>query len=398
MSSKPPFAPINFKTRFPALDGVRGLAVFLVFIGHYGGGSHGGLILRFLDAVRLHGWMGVDLFFVLSGFLITGILFDTREDSHFFQRFFARRSLRIFPVAYLVFAILFALTPILHYQWRRPQFFFLVYLGNFFANYHQTLYYVPSLTHPAAKAVISHFWSLCVEEQFYLLWPLAIWLIRDRVRLILLATAISLLALLLRLFIVFRFTPGFAAEALFPSLPFRMDSLLIGGILALLLRGHHAEVWQRRAKWVFLAAAMCLVLLFHLSTDGSFPWILTLGFSVIAVACTGLIATTLVTDSPAFRLFHLLPLRTLGKYSYGFYIYHLLFYWAWNRLLYVLLARVHSVALAGTLFIALVFSTTFVIAKLSYDFFEVLFLRYKSHFKYDSESLSRQKERVAQSH
>jgi peptidoglycan/LPS O-acetylase OafA/YrhL len=100
------FAPIDFKTRFPALDGIRALAVTAVFADHYGGGSHGNLLLNVLNDIRTYGWMGVDLLFVLSGFLITGILYDTQNDSKFFRRFFARRSVRIFPVFYMVFALL----------------------------------------------------------------------------------------------------------------------------------------------------------------------------------------------------------------------------------------------------------------------------------------------------
>ncbi len=81
------FPPVNFKHRFPALDGIRALAITLVFLLHYGGGTHGGALLRLFNAVRLRGWMGVDLFFVLSGFLITGILYDTRDEPHFFKLF-----------------------------------------------------------------------------------------------------------------------------------------------------------------------------------------------------------------------------------------------------------------------------------------------------------------------
>ena len=137
-----------------------------------------------MDALRERGGFGVDLFFVLSGFLITGILFDTRNDSQFFKRFFARRCLRIFPVFYLVVAILLALTPVLHYQWRAGHLLFLVYLGNFLANHDFSYYAVFSPNHKIFTANIAHFWSLCVEEQFYLLWPIAVWAIRDRIKLI----------------------------------------------------------------------------------------------------------------------------------------------------------------------------------------------------------------------
>jgi peptidoglycan/LPS O-acetylase OafA/YrhL len=160
------FSPIDFKTRFPALDGIRALAVTMVFIAHFGGGSHGGKVLQLVNEIRQRCWTGVDLFFVLSGFLITGILFDTRNDSHFFKRFFARRSVRIFPVFYLVFTILLLLTPIFQYQWRWLHLTFLVYLGNLFGNYDFSLYELLSANHPTAKVSLGHLWSLCVEEQF----------------------------------------------------------------------------------------------------------------------------------------------------------------------------------------------------------------------------------------
>jgi peptidoglycan/LPS O-acetylase OafA/YrhL len=114
------FPPISFTHRFPALDGIRALAITTVFAFHYGGGVRSGLVLSFYNALRLRGWMGVDLFFVLSGFLITGILYDTRNDTHFFQRFFVRRSVRIFPVFYLLAAVLLILTPVFGYKWRLP--------------------------------------------------------------------------------------------------------------------------------------------------------------------------------------------------------------------------------------------------------------------------------------
>src|SRR5579875_3738662 len=116
MVSSREFSAITYRSRFPALDGVRALAITMVFADHYGGGSHGGNLMRLLNAVRSRGGFGVDLFFVLSGFLITGILYDTREDSHYFLTFFARRALRILPVVGIVTLLLLALTPFLHYH------------------------------------------------------------------------------------------------------------------------------------------------------------------------------------------------------------------------------------------------------------------------------------------
>jgi peptidoglycan/LPS O-acetylase OafA/YrhL len=380
------FAAIDFKDRFPALDGVRALAVTMVFLEHYGGGSHGGRILSVVNQIRLRGWMGVDLFFVLSGFLITGILFDTRNDSHFFKRFFARRSLRIFPVFYLVVAVLLALTPFLHYQWRAGHLLFLIYMGNFLANHDFSLYNVLSANHPTFQVFLGHFWSLCVEEQFYLVWPFVVWLVRDRVKLLWTAGGISALTLVLRCVMLVKAGPVLSETWIMRTFPFRMDALLIGAMLALLLRGPNAELWQRRCRPVLLVCSALVLAIFLFSPAYDSAWLMTIGLTLIGLACAGLIGLTLRAGSPLFRLFYRKPLRTLGRYSYGFYIFHVLYEWAWIQFLVLLIVRFHfSLALAGIVALSVNFTVTFFVAKMSYELFEVRFLRLKRHFEYDSE-------------
>ncbi len=379
------FRPIDFRTRFPALDGVRALAVLMVWLNHFGGGAHGGRMLNLLNNIRARGWIGVDVFFVLSGFLITGILYDTRNDSKFFERFFARRAVRIFPVFYLVVAVLLLLTPLFRYEWRPGHMWFLVYLGNFFANRDFTLYEIYSANHPNARVFIGHFWSLCVEEQFYLLWPLLVWTVRDRVRLLWTAGGISLLALLLRIGMEMHFSRGTCELWIVRTLPFRMDSLLIGAVLALLLRGADADQWQRRCRWIFIAAMGALVAIFGLFPDYDSPVLMTIGLTVTALASAGLIGMALRTGSPAFRFFHLSPLRRLGRYSYGFYIFHVLYGWAWIQFLVFVSSKVHSLALGGLIALPINFAGTFLISMASYELFEKRFLVLKRGFEYDSE-------------
>jgi len=379
------FAPIDFKTRFPALDGLRALAITMVFARHYGGGAHGGLLLRLFNDVRTYGWIGVDLFFVLSGFLITGILYDTQADSKYFKRFFARRAFRILPVFYIVFVILLLLTPIFKYEWRWGHLTFALYLGNIFANFDLSLYGIFSANHPTATVSISHFWSLCVEEQFYLLWPLVVWFIRDRIRLIQVAAALSVVAVALRFAMLGHFPLEIAAYWSFRNLPFRMDSLLIGAILALVLRGPNADRWQRSSKWFFLLASAGVAAIFMLPGQAAVYWVNAIGLTLLALASAGLIGSTLRSGSPAFRLFYYKPLRILGKYSYGFYVYHLLFAKAWLGFLIFLAAKFHSLAIAGLIALPFNFAITFIVSKLSYDLIEVRFLRLKRHFEYDSE-------------
>jgi peptidoglycan/LPS O-acetylase OafA/YrhL len=381
------FQPIDFKTRFPALDGIRALAITMVFALHFGAGSHGGL-LKLVKSISRRGGMGVDLFFVLSGFLITGILYDTQSDSHFFARFFGRRSIRIFPIFYSVLAILLLLTPLLKYQWRLGHLAFPLYMGNFAMAVDPTLQDVHSTAHPVASATLIHFWSLCVEEQFYLIWPLVVWAVRDRMRLIFTAAGLSVAALVLRIVFVLNISPAYYEAWMQHMLPFRMDALLIGALLALVLRGPLADSWQRSCKWMFLLGTGIVVAISVASPSLLSPWINTVGTSAVAIASAGLIGSALRSGSTAFRFFNLRPLRILGKYSYGFYVYHLIWGGAWSNFELGLATRLHSSVVATVATDVLSFGATFVAAKLSYDYFEVRFLRLKNRFEYDSEKIS----------
>ena len=357
----------------------------MVFALHYGGGTHGGPLLNLVNTIRLRGWAGVDLFFALSGFLITGILYDTRSDTRFFKRFFARRSVRIFPVFYLLLVVLLLLTPLFRYQWRLGHLPSLIYMGNFAIAIDPSLDRLHSANHPAASAYLGHFWSLCVEEQFYLLWPFAIWLVRDRIPLIWLAGGLSFMALAARIALVMTLSPEVYGGWLIYLLPLRMDGLLMGSILALVLRGPAADRWLRSCKWIFLLASAVIVVGTILRPDVSSPWLLTIGISAIAVASVGLIGITLRPGSPAFRLFSLRPLHVLGKYSYGFYVYHLVWAAGWASFVAFLTYRLHSSVIANAIAITANFALTFIVAQLSYNLFEFRFLDLKKRFEYDSE-------------
>ena len=342
-------------------------------------------MLQAVNEVRKRGWVGVDLFFVLSGFLITGILFDTRHDSKFFQRFFARRALRILPAFYVLVAVVLMLTPIVQYKWRPGHLWFLLYLGNVFANHDGTLYEVFSVRHRTFSLFIGHFWSLCVEEQFYLLWPLVVWGVRDRRKLLWTAGVLSAVALGLRVVVCARATPAVAELWIVRTLPFRMDALLLGGMLALLLRGPNAAVWQKRCGAVFRAAAVGVVGVMVSSPAYESPWLLTVGLTLTALAGAGLVGMTVRSGSAAFRLFYRAPLRFVGRYSYGFYLFHVLFGRAWIGVLLRMEGWFHSMALAGLVALPLNYCLTLLAAMASYELVEVRFLRWKPRFAYDSE-------------
>ncbi len=172
---------------YPALDGLRAVAVAMVFFQHYGAGR---------AWVFGWGWTGVDVFFVLSGFLITGILYDSQDRPHRFRDFYARRTLRIFPLYYFVWIVVVLLAPWAEWQWSWRWALWPAYLGNYarflFLHGAGDPYRFDRLTFgPLVRGwfgypmhlYIGHFWSLCVEEQFYLVWPWVVYAVRRRERL-----------------------------------------------------------------------------------------------------------------------------------------------------------------------------------------------------------------------
>ncbi|HEV2619749.1 MAG TPA: acyltransferase, partial [Acidobacteriaceae bacterium] len=181
---------------YPALDGLRAFSFFGVFLWHY--------------LAVPYGWAGVDIFFVLSGFLITGILYDTRDDPFRVRNFYIRRTLRIFPLYYAVFLAILVVAPRMHWAWSWQWLAWPLYLGNFlrFLYPHQNTYFEAvfanaDLVSQARFGIdlhLGHFWTLCIEEQFYLVWPWIVFAIRDRRRLIAICAACILFVPLARTF------------------------------------------------------------------------------------------------------------------------------------------------------------------------------------------------------
>jgi peptidoglycan/LPS O-acetylase OafA/YrhL len=377
---------LRFKTHFGALDGYRAIAILLVFCGHYGGGLHQGPILRSLFYFAAIGPAGVGLFFVLSGFLITGILYDTRFDPHYFRTFYARRALRIFPVAYLVMLGCLLLAPLVKYKFQWAQISFLLYVGNIFAHWNGSLWGVWSTVHPALSISLAHFWSLFVEEQFYLLWPIVVYFVKDRTRLIKIGAAIIVAAFLLRAAFVIFLPFDAAMDAAFRQLPSRADDLAMGGCLALLLRGPNADLWLRRSHALLVAGVMGIIVVFGLSHGPGFysPYALTIGMDCVSVFAVGLVGLCIQPHTMISKALSWAPLRRLGVYSYGFYVYHTLF--GPSRDLFLAWAKGYfrSVAAAGALTVVVYFIGTFILAALSYELYEKRFLNLKRFFPYDA--------------
>jgi peptidoglycan/LPS O-acetylase OafA/YrhL len=325
--------------RYPALDGLRGIAILAVFLSHYAGGHKSkNFIIHCWSIVADSGWMGVDLFFVLSGFLITGILFQTASDEHRVKNFYARRALRIFPLFYGVLFGFLLLTPVLNLHWQPGHLLYFFYLSNMMSLL------APHLASPGAAMGVAHLWSLAVEEQFYLLWPFVVWSVRNRKHLLKISYAIIIASLSLRIILVWR---GVDSEVIYELLFTRADSLIAGGILALLVRGPLAR--KLPVKPILLCSWLAVAAMFFITGSGRHEGALlsTIGYSVIAVFCACLVYSAWLGEGWIARIANHAWLRFFGRYSYGLYIFHGLFVTVLFPLVYTIQRLLHSVVWGG---------------------------------------------------
>jgi peptidoglycan/LPS O-acetylase OafA/YrhL len=365
-------APEN-RAYFPALDGIRACAFLAVFAHHY----------MHLEL----GWVGVDMFFVLSGFLITGILYDARDDAHRARTFYIRRALRIFPLYYLVLLALFLLFPVAHWQWDWRWIVWPLYVGNWVLPFHPHGLDLASLrlmngwlyNSRNVPIFIGHFWSLCVEEQFYLVWPWVVFWVKDRRKLIALAAAIVILEPILRLIAQHTLPAVMVSnEIVAHNTLFRLDTLMMGALVALLYRGPARDTLFKTANYsiwavCMMAAAVLLAFVVRpalLHNHGFGSYVYTIGFSIIAYGSATLLVASLRSGSLFFRILSLRPLRWIGRVSYGAYVFHDLFHAYYSAIG----SRLHLHAWP----IGLV--ATFALAALSFRFIETPFLNLKARF------------------
>jgi peptidoglycan/LPS O-acetylase OafA/YrhL len=361
----------------PALDGLRGLAILAVMLYHFSGDFDFGpsrLGWWSLRALRA-GWIGVDLFFVLSGFLITGILIDTIKSPNYFRNFYARRVLRIFPLYYAALLLVLCVLPFLpradDLRHNQP------WLWLYGTNILIALKGFAAVTSPWLG--LGHFWSLAVEEHFYLFWPVIILLLGGR-RLLPFTCVVLAAASFIARFASARYSPvGYVLTQL------RLDPLLIGALLADLTRRPRADALIRRiAPYFAILVALLLAFLFHRykGFDPYQPEVQRYVFVLLDVLFAWMV---LYASACATGLLTWFPLRWLGKYSYGLYIWHGVFHRPLTNLISTagLVARLHiPYALACLTRIAAFSAVSFTAAYTSYHTLEKHFLSFKRFFPY----------------
>jgi peptidoglycan/LPS O-acetylase OafA/YrhL len=305
---------------FETLDGVRGLAIALVLPHNLSllSGAPDGWFSHAVTSLLDRGWLGVQLFFVLSGFLITGILIDyARERTHYWLRFFSARVLRIMPLYYATLLLVLVVLPLLRLG-PHPSPGTGWWLASFLSNW--------APHHLDKNHPLPHFWSLAVEEQFYLLWPLFVRYLAPR-RVFQLCLAVAAAALCARVALLHG---GWSAEEIYRNSVCRMDALACGGAAAAALRMPALREWLLRHPR--RVAALACALLLAAGASGGYtqfaPATQTLGYLFLSLGFALLVLAAALADwqrSPAAwaRLLRHRVLRGLGRYSYGLYVLHM---------------------------------------------------------------------------
>ncbi len=313
------------RCHMPALDGVRGIAILMVLCYHviWTDAPANGVGAKLFMAASGAGWTGVKLFFVLSGFLITGILLDSRGQPHAWRNFIMRRSLRIFPLYYTVLFFAFAVMPLLGHlpPWlaaeQHDQLWLWTYLSNWCAPW------------SCGGKAFTHFWSLAVEEQFYVLWPLLALRLRPR-QLAVACGILILIALGSRFLLPLMLAPpNVGARAAYFFTFAQWDALALGALAAIALRDRAWTAWLLRALPWLTAACGVAVTVLVLEARGLRAeqrsvelW----GHSVVNALFACLIVRAAVgRPMPWSSAVGLRSkwLQTLGKYSYAIYVFHL---------------------------------------------------------------------------
>lgn len=356
------------RSYYPALDGLRGLASLLVVVYHNFG---------FINHYFFFGWIGLDIFFVLSGFLITDILLNTLGKRGYLKNFYVRRVLRVFPIYYVSLILFLIVLP------RLPNLidYFSYYVNNqvYLWTYLQNWLYV--FDPPQGRGTLNHLWSLAVEEQFYLLWPLIVLLIKKPGYLFVFISVLLFAVIGLRFW---AWTSHIEKLSYYNLYTFtRIDGICIGCMVAILQRINAGFLAKYTSAIVFAFAGFnFLFFFFNRQNQFTFPYLAIVGYSTVAMLF-GLLVYDMIHDRTKLftRIFSNPVLKFFGKVSYGCYIIH----WPLYLILSPYVERWMTPYLKAPMqyfFSSFILTAlAYFLGYLSFRYFESYFLRFKRKFE-----------------
>ncbi|MEP7156250.1 MAG: acyltransferase [Betaproteobacteria bacterium] len=377
MSTPPDMAPLA--KHFPALDGLRGIAILLVLVHMFNLlGAQDGVAAYLSSRVSYFGWTGVQLFFALSGFLITGLLLDTQRAGNYFSGFYARRALRIFPLYFAVLALAFIVLPAVGIMPAKiaadqpNQVWLWTYLTNLAGHFDM------------ASKGFPHFWSLAVEEQFYLVWPFLMYA-RSPTQCVRLCVAAAVASLALRIVLA---SMGTLDDMIYHDSFCRMDALALGAAAAAAMRVPAYRQWLIARHRKLLVAAAILLVAGALVTQGFRLYTFageTVGYTFISLEFVLLLIAAVCAESEDargwVRVLRWGPLRAVGKYSYAMYLFHKpLHDYVGRPLVTALGFDVAGSVMRNAAYMLVATLVTFALAVLSWHLFEKHFLKLKIYF------------------
>ena len=344
----------------PALDGIRGIAALMIMFFHFFQNLQTQNSSYFLiKKLSIFGQTGVSLFFVLSGFLITRILVNSKRGNNYFKNFYLKRIFRIFPLYYLFLIIFYFLAPFIFNQSITPfkeQLYYWIYLQNF------------AITFGWKNSGPSQFWSLAVEEHFYLFWPVLVYYLREKW----LKVAIYLI-IVLSLIIRFYFLKMNIQVFYFTFT--NLDQLALGSLLALIEINNKIDPSKIK---------LFLVLIFIVIVPTILLWNITSGRANMIIQ---IIKPSLISLIYFFLLGLIICLKELnffnkilrtkflvftGKISYGLYVYHIFCFLLISHFL-------KDISIPFSFIFS--FGLTFIFAYLSFRFYESYFISFKKSLK-----------------
>jgi len=302
----------------PGLDGLRALAVLSVIAYH--------LNLPFTTG----GFLGVTVFFVLSGYLITSLLvweYDT-TNSIDLKHFWIRRAKRLLPAMFLLLAVLNVLIPLI-----RPELITTLHGDSiagifYYSNWHYIFQHVSYFESFGTTSLLTHFWSLAIEEQFYIVWAIVFFICfvtfkkREKVlKWTLIATGLSILAMIVL------YKPSLDPSRVYYGTDTRLFSLLIGASLALIFPSHQlSDIPDKKRKWTFEIigfAGLLVYVIMMMTTNQYQPFIYRGGMVLVSITTALLVLSIALPSSTLLRsMLSVKPLKWIGERSYGIYLWH----------------------------------------------------------------------------